>query len=365
MTYNKIITPLVTIQNTPTGGKPEVTSNLEKVSSLLLQECATEVFIVPYNDTEKELVRKELDQFPPTFKNRVKMGDENFSIKRTVEKYLEPTYEIGTTMRNGQKSNQSPYSDPYLETAIRVLALGCKKNAEVDIPMMDSILNRLNWAKTNCINSEGKARIDNLLGLFKCYTKSPNDDGFQVNPNEFQSSKISSRLDELLAEPDIQELSKLRYSFGIPSKLRMLSDLKTDLHLKAKKLLQNSKFTKLLSHSPQIISLALTHGTVSVPAISIPEWEKYNPPIVDLIDIRKKLLAQIPNLGFCMFLMGDMPLMPTPQAGQDGLVFHIPGLMKFDGMTVMQVDAKINPASNEIKKKIDTENSTKEESKAE
>jgi hypothetical protein len=334
MSYNKIVTPLIKIQNIPpSGGKAEITSNLQMISSLLIQESATEIFIIPYDEQEKEQVSKELDGFPAFFRNRVKIGDENFSIKTEIQKYLEPTYQIGTVgnSRNNSDKGEATYSDPYLETAIRILAIACKKNAEADIPLMKGLKNRLSWAKQNCNDGEGKARLDNLIGLFNCYDISSNA-GFHVNYNNPNAKMISSRLDELLAESDIQELSEIKYSFGIPAKLKALSDLKTLLHLKSKKLYENRKFRDLLSNVPQVTALAASQGTFSLPYIPLPDWERYNPPIVDLTEIRTKLLATIPNLGSHSFLLGNSPLSVSDYGpGEGGLVAHIPGTIKTNG----------------------------------
>ncbi len=327
MMLNKIVTPLISIQNTPKGGKPVTTSNLNMLTSLLVQEAATEIHVSPYNEKEKELLITELDALPQFFKNRVKIADDDFKILEQVKKYLEPTYEIAGLKKEGNVD----YSDPYLESAIRLMAIACKKNAEVDIPEFSSILNRLSWNKNNCENSEGKARLDNLFGLFNCYSTSSNA-GFTVNPTEYKTMKISDRLDDLLAESDLQELSKTKREFGIPASLKKVSELKTTLLHKTKKLFQNPKFSKILSHAPQMTSLALTEGTFSVPAIPILEWEKYNPPIIELTEIRKKILKEIPDLGSFVFLMADSPLSSTPRFGNLGSpTMMIPGSFKIQG----------------------------------
>ncbi len=351
MPFNKIITPLVSIQNTPSGGKPNVTINLEILSSLLIQECSTEIHIVPFNQEEKDLVRTELEKLPAFFQNRIKIGDQDFSIKNKLEKFLEPTFEIGNVKQSGEGQKKSPYSDAYLTTALRVLQLACKINAEADIPFMSTINNRLQWSKKICINSEGQARLDSLIGIFNCYETSSNA-SFRVNPVDYKSLKISQRLDELLVEPDLQELSEVRYSLGIPAMLKKLPEIKKVLFQKSKKLMQNNKFTKILSHSPQVTALAVSGGTVPVPAIPIPDWEKYNPPIVDLIEIRKKILEEIPNLGSHIFLMADSPLHSTSAPGSPGApTFMLPGTLRFDGTTSVAIDLQPHLNSKKPEKK--------------
>jgi len=348
MAQNKIITPFISIQNTPPSGTPYNTSNLEMLSSLLIQQAATEIFVVPYNEKEQQQLKSELSSLPEFVKRRVKQGDEDFQILKDVKKYLEPVYDIPFSVTKVSENGKGSYFDPYLESSLRLLALACKKNSEVDIPEFGTINNRLKWLKQNCQSSEGKFRVDNLIGLFGCYSSSSNA-GFKVNPSEYKKMKISERLDELLTETDLQELSKTRHQFGIPASLKKVSELKSVLHLKAKKLIQNEKFSKLLGHTPQITSLALSGGTVTVPAISIPEWERYNPPIVELTDIRKKLLEEIPDLGNHIFLMADSPLVASPAPGQVGAPdLLIPGQFRISnaGLSI-NIGKLLNPKKHQ------------------
>jgi len=319
MALNKIVTPFLKLQYTPKNEKPRVTANLKSTVSILVQESATEIHMLPFDQNECTQLKTEINELPPSLKNRIKIADENLGLKKEVLKYLEPTKELNIAVSKGVT-----FDNPYLEMAMRIISYASKKECQADVPLLDNIDNQLKWSKQNCRNDEGQARLDNIIGLFNCY-KPTTIDGIQLQFTDPQFAAISERLDELLAQPDLQELSKLKYTFGIPAKIRKLELLKTDFKLRCKKILQNENFRTMLSYSPMVASLVLSGGTFAIPFIPIPVWQKFNPPIFDLMNTKKKLLTQIKDLQFHVFLLGDVPL-PSKVNAPNKNEFYLPGV---------------------------------------
>ncbi len=303
MTLNRIVTPLIQIQNTPVDGPPQVTSNLKMLTSLLIQECATEIFILPYNENELIHLKSEINSLPSSLKNRVKIEDENGILQDKIRNYLEPIQKINL------KSN-AVYTNPYLETVLRILSVASEKQCQADIPGIDNIINHLEWSKQNCVDDEGQGIVDNLIGLFNSYDKE-SISGFNLKFTSSNFPTISERLDELLNQENIEELSSIRQSLGSLDNLKNIKKIEEELEEKNNNFLKNSTYDEILEISPTWATLATKkENEFSVPN-SLSSWKEYSPPIFDLIEIRKKLLKQLPNLGNFMFLLADVPLPPN------------------------------------------------------
>lgn len=327
MTLNRIVTPLIRIQNTPTSEPPQVTSNLKIMTSLLIQECATEIFILAYNESELIHLKSEISSLPPSLKNRVKIEDENGTLQEKIRNYLEPIQKINI------KSN-AVYTNPYLETALRVLGVASEKQCQADIPGIDNIINHLKWSKHNCIDEEGRGRVDNLIGLFNSYEKE-SISGFNLKSTSSSFPTVSERLDDLLNQDNLEELSTIRQSLGSSDQLKNIKIIEKELVKKNNNFLKNSTYNEILDITPIWATLATKkENDITIPN-SLSNWKKYSPPIFDLIEIRKKLLKHLPDLGNFIFLLADAPLpskVGEPNTSPGEMFF--PGVFSAEGSEI-------------------------------
>ena len=309
---NRLIIPLVRISEKPIGEDSFLAENIKRISSLLLQQSVTKITIIPFDQEEKNQVKTEIEKLSDSTKIHLEIGDSDFTIKRKIEDYFKPILEINNPF---QVEVDETVRYGYLETALRVLAVACKKKASAELPMNKNLKIRMEIAKRICNNDDGKTRIDEMIGLFNNYESSPVT-GFTTNVGKYDQMKIDSKIDDLLIEPAFQELAELKNNFNIPKMLNNLQNMKEILFHKSKKFLQNPKYREFLNLSQKSALLAgktLDGGTftseisdISSSAIKMLDgWGEFTPQIYDLMNDRIKIVRNMKGLKKKNFWMGQ------------------------------------------------------------
>lgn len=298
--------------------------SIEEVVPLLIREGAHTIWVPighcpagrGYNEALRDL------KYP--LSKRLKPVNYDRTIAGRVQRYFQPVEDwiLSNIKKNDFESRLDCFALNEVSNFLYLFKMGIDKQAQVglDIQMVSEDLMRLAGKLTDI---EARIRLEQVAGIINLYEKS----SVSTLTYTARTPGISmiERIEDLLDEGEIVEMSKRRHSLGVPR-------INTELHiawlktkLRYRKLLRKRKYRRFLRFSKEIIRYISKHTGREIPKFEVPFFDEdsYRPPVVDVEgflanDLKKKHRKHVtPIRGFVMWLIEDLPSWVTGRHNND------------------------------------------------
>lgn len=257
---------------------------------LLVRESAHTIFIPAHASGWSKEYIDYLRRLKGPLGRRVKLIDYNGAIALKTKRYLQPVEDwVLSDIKHPRPTigiNHPRECEVYFglnEVAyfLYLLNIGIHEQAEISVNIPKTV-RKLRYFATQVTDLEGRLRIEQLAGLANLYEKS-SICAFGYEPKLADFSMLD-RIEDLLDEAEIVEISRKRYSLGMPriDTSLQLAWLKSKLWYR--KIMRKRKYKKFLRLSKEIINYIPKLLGKEIPGLEIPFFDKesYRPPCVDV-----------------------------------------------------------------------------------
>jgi len=273
---------------------------LDLLAAELVRTAANRIFVPYHKPLFGSPIEEVIKQYPPSLVARIEIVDRDGAIYERVSNYLRPIYE---------EVKDTPYILAYnnISDFLYKLTIASKLQAEADVSMLSFIGFSTNDLRKNVKDEEARFRLDQLYGVYSIYQKLDRIDVLTMLPGVSIPS-IYDRINELLNEAEIIELSKDRYLLGIPSKAKIALQR---IKLGISNISRNKKYKSYIGAASDLIQIAGASHGVPIPSKSVYEVLKniqaspYNPPLIDLDYFRVRVCKLVSPGRFPNFILPD------------------------------------------------------------
>lgn len=296
---NKVVTSYFVVFEHITNSKMRLRPGLDFLVESLVTQSAHTVF-VPYEEIRHgPSIKDAVSQLPHTLRQRVKIVDRRGRIAEKVDSYLSPVCE------EVRKSALILIYNPIRDFLYK-LFLASKLNAEADVSQSRYVGNLTEILKNHVKDSEGKARLTQIQGIYNLYEQPVKIEVFTVflGPS---IPTIYDRISDFMDEAAIQELSQTRYLLGIEDRVNQAIAALIGIKKWGRNLLSDPRYKKYFRTASQIIQTASSLADLGLPPADFSDilGSTYNPPLTDLDYFRVRICKEISPKHTANFILPD------------------------------------------------------------
>lgn len=186
------------------GGRAVLAASIEVYLRYLLTHCAFKIHIPAFVHSEWHSPRLVKSLLSQTTRRRVVFVDRRGSVWGAISEYLSPLSATG--------ADDATVSEVAWDLYMLVLATRHKGEVVVDPDRV--IQNAAKLMRLTSISTEGRARLAQLIGLFRLFDAGCVVPSLRVRPT-VGSREVTRRIDEILEDAYLLEASQLRRIFGL------------------------------------------------------------------------------------------------------------------------------------------------------
>lgn len=265
---------------------------LEEIAPLLVRESAYKI-VIPLHSCgwTKEYINYLRNLKYPLNKH-IKPVDYSGSLASRIKRYLQPVEDWLLARFNTEADGLSDcWALNDIAYFLYLFKIGVDEQAQVDMHVPE-VLDAMKQLTEKITDLEARIRLEQVAGIINLYEES-SIYTFTYVP-EIDSVSMNDRIDDLLDEAEMVEISKTRHSLGVPrinTELR-LAWLRTKLWYRS--VLQKREYRKFLDLSSEIIRYISKYMGKEIPKLDIAFFDTYSyrPPLIDLKPILVKGLSE-------------------------------------------------------------------------
>lgn len=190
--------------NSIVGNREDLAASLEVYLRKMIAKCAVSV-CVPYKQDDGWLQPRQLKALlAPTTKKSIQFIDRHEKYWQATTEYLKPlSVKIGSDLTLSK-----------LAWDIYMLILSVKYKSEVVLPPEKplSLISKLD--SMSDLDSEGRARLSVLAGIFNCFEPSVQGSFLRFTPSVLKLN-VTERIEEIIEDAYLLEASSLRRFLGL------------------------------------------------------------------------------------------------------------------------------------------------------
>jgi hypothetical protein len=270
-----------------------------------LVRAAAHKMLITANNTNsivpEKFIEKAIERFPQSLASKMEVVDKDRGINNKVRNYLQP---ILDEIEEGNSAARAGYA--YVFDFLYKLVVASKFQAQADIHQLRFVGNYIDSLKGFLQDEEAKFRLDQLFGIFHSYRKPEKIDTLTLLMPS-RNISIHQRVNDMLDDSEIVELSKNRYLLGIPSNVKIaMKKIKKGIS----KILTNEKYSSQIAAATDLIQILDSSARIPVSSAAIQDVLKsiqlspYNPPLIDMDYFRFRIACETRSAGFAITL-GD------------------------------------------------------------
>lgn len=276
---------------------------LDLLAHALLSASAHKIIIPTAKRVRAREIEHIIKTYPPSLAQRIQLVDENGAICKKIFTFLEPVSQQIDFSRRNDRQRRLPILNCWealslVANFLYKLAIASKYQAEADVSELQHLDDHLLLLESYVENEEAKFRLEQIHGIYNLYEKPKEIDALAFAPNN--KIPIYHRVNDLLDDAKIVELSENRFLLGIPSKVTIAI---LRIRKNVREILAKKKYINELSAAQQLVRIARPPDHVSVVLDSMRELigsfqaSTYNPPLVNLDLLRYMTVKERLNLG--------------------------------------------------------------------
>lgn len=270
-----------------------------------LVRTAAQQILIPANSTNAifpdSMIEKAIKKCPPSLASKIKVVDKDRGTCNRVRKYLHP---ILDGIKEDNPDVRGAYA--FVFDFLYKMVIACKFQAEADIHQLRFVGNYIDLLKQTLEDEEAKFRLDQLFGIYNSYRKLEKIDTLALLLPS-RNICINQKVNDLLDDAEILELSKNRYLLGIPGSAKIaIKRIRKGI----REILANKKYSRQIAAATDLIQIVGSSTIGPIPSADIQEvlrsiqLSPYSPPLIDMDYYRFMIVRETHSIGFALTL-GD------------------------------------------------------------